>query len=38
MRRYDNKEDEEYIKELNAEDWHVSLLKMNPDYPHWGPR
>lgn len=33
MRTYD----EEDIKELNAEDWQVELLKMNPDYTCWGP-
>lgn len=28
--------DEEEAKKLNAEQWQVNLLKLNPDYTHWG--
>ena len=33
MRNYD----EEEVKELNAEQWQIDLLKLNPEYVHWGP-
>lgn len=29
--------DEEEAKRLNAEQWQLDLLKLNPSYPHWGP-
>jgi hypothetical protein len=28
--------DEEEAKKINAEQWQVDLLKLNPDYTHWG--
>jgi hypothetical protein len=33
MRDYD----EEEAKKLNAEQWQIDLLKLNPSYVHWGP-
>jgi len=33
MRNYDEKE----VKELNAEQWQIDLLKLNPGYVYWGP-
>ncbi len=33
MRTYD----EDEIAELNAEQWQINLLKLNPEYVHWGP-
>ena len=33
MRRSNN---EEELDELNAEDWMMSLLDLNPDYVYWG--
>ncbi len=33
MRTYDEK----YAKELNAEDWMIKQLELNPSYVHWGP-
>lgn len=29
--------DEDEVKELNAEQWQIDLLKLNPEYVHWGP-
>lgn len=38
MRRYDenSENDKEDLKELNAEQWQVDLLKYNPSYTSWG--
>lgn len=33
MRNYDENE----AKELNAEQWQIDLLKLNPEYVHWRP-
>jgi len=33
MRVYDNDE----VKNLNAEQWQIDLLKLNPEYVYWGP-
>lgn len=38
MRVYPEDEtDREDLAELNAEPWMVEQLKLNPEYPHWGP-
>jgi hypothetical protein len=39
MRSYDahSKYDPEEAERLRAEPWMLTLLKMNPSYPHWGP-
>lgn len=29
--------DESEVEELNAEQWQLDLLKLNPEYVHWGP-
>mgnify|MGYP006306263131 CR=1 FL=1 len=39
MRTYPNmndKYDVQDLKDLNAEDWMIKCLKMNPSYPFWG--
>jgi hypothetical protein len=33
MRKYD----EDDARELNAKQWQLDLLKLNPEYVHWGP-
>jgi len=38
MRSYPtDKWDQEELTGLNAEPWMVAQLKLNPEYPHWGP-
>jgi len=38
MRNYpEDKSDLEDFSKLNAEDWMMEALKMNPDYVYWGP-
>jgi len=38
MRSYDgSKSDKKELKKMGAADWMIKALKMNPDYPHWGP-
>lgn len=38
MRQYpDNDDDLKDLAELNVEPWMADLLKMNPEYVHWGP-
>ena len=37
MRTYPTDDyDKEHLEDLNAEQWMVDCLKMNPDYPFWG--
>lgn len=37
MRTYPTDDyDKEHLEDLNAEQWMVECLKMNPDYPFWG--
>lgn len=40
MRHYpeaNDKYDREELERLNAQDWQVEQLKLNPGYVHWGP-
>ncbi len=32
-----NKSDHKELERLNVAPWMVEYLKLNPDYPHWGP-
>lgn len=36
MRYFPNKSDEKELKRLNAEEWQINLLKLNPEYCSWG--
>lgn len=39
MRCYpDDESDREDLVRLNAQDWQVEQLRLNPEYVHWGPR
>ncbi len=31
-----NKDDQEYLQNLNAKPWQIELLRANPTYVHWG--
>jgi hypothetical protein len=36
MRTYPKDEDKKELEVLNAEQWQIDLLKMNPEYVYWG--
>jgi hypothetical protein len=37
MRSYPDENDKEDLERLNVQPWMVELLKLNPEYVHWGP-
>lgn len=39
MRKYDKNDeyDQKEVQNMNAEQWQLDLLEMNPDYTSWGP-
>ena len=37
MRTQPTSDDTEEVSKLNAEQWQLDLLALNPSYPHWGP-
>ena len=36
MRSYPTDEDKKEVEKLNADDWQINLLKLNPEYVFWG--